>query len=99
LGHPDEWQGDRVHVDRRISTYYFRDQNSSSGKDRVEVAANGFAAELLMPESLVRFIAGSFIDKSADGMLMDMDIDRLAELFDVSSEAMGYRLHNLKLLG
>ena len=63
-----------------------RDMLSSGGNDPEEVYANNFAACLLMPEDEVRRL-------SRQGAT---DFD-LAVTFDVSREAMNYRLMNLRL--
>jgi Zn-dependent peptidase ImmA (M78 family) len=63
-----------------------RDVLSSDGLSAEEVYANTFAAALLMPEPEVRRLAG--------GGTPDYE---MAARFDVSSEAMGYRLKNLSL--
>ena len=69
-------------VDYRDTLY------SASGNSPDEVFANGFAAELLMPEPLVRLLVD-------DGW----EQWRLAKKFGVSPAAMGVRLANLKLRG
>ncbi|HEY0871735.1 MAG TPA: ImmA/IrrE family metallo-endopeptidase, partial [Acidothermaceae bacterium] len=53
---------------------------------RNERAANDFAANLLMPAAVVR----TEFTKTAD-------VNELADLFDVSPAAMGFRLTNLRL--
>lgn len=68
----------------------FRDNLASfnvNNPDEHEMAANTFAAELLMPKNAVDFV----IQKKNI-----MDLNKLAELFDVSRPAMEYRL---KMLG
>ena len=54
---------------------------------RLEMLANKFAASILMPRGLVREVWG-----------MTRDIGRFADLLEVSREAAGYRLGELKLL-
>jgi len=80
---------DQVRVD-------FRDDRSSAGTLEQEVQANGFAAELLMPEQLVRdahmSLAQAGIEPEGDAF-----VARLADTFEVSHEAMSYRLVNLGL--
>ena len=58
-----------------------------------EIEANSFAAALLMPASWVALALRDGIDFSDDG-----GIARLAREFDVSQQAMMYRLVNLGLL-
>lgn len=69
-----------------------RDQNSSTGNEKEEIEANTFAAELLMPE---HFIADDIeeIDDWEENTIRD-----LAEKYDVSVEALSYRLTNLGYL-
>jgi len=71
----------------------WRDDLSSLATDKEEIAANAFAAELLMPERLIR----AAIDHIATSKISDEDriLDALARRFDVSTEAMSYRLINL----
>jgi Zn-dependent peptidase ImmA (M78 family) len=64
----------------------YRDQLSSTGKDAEEKFANRFAANLLMPEFLVK----AFHDEQLPEF-------RMAKKFGVSQEAMHYRLENLGL--
>lgn len=70
----------------------FRDNAGSFSAinyDPVEVSANRFAAELLMPYAVVeRFVKDEGIT----------DVAVLADRFDVSQVAMRYRLKNLGLL-
>lgn len=55
--------------------------------DAVEREANGLAAEILMPRHLVRSYVASGTRNAAE----------LAEIFEVSQQAMEYRLANLGL--
>lgn len=64
----------------------YRDQRSSTGTDEEEMFANRFAANLLMPELLVK----TFHEQK----LPDF---RMAKKFGVSQEAMQFRLKNLGL--
>ena len=80
-----------VHVDRKFEVK-FRDDLSSQGVDTEEREANHFAAALLMPQH--------FIERDlavAGGMdLVDDDFLRgLARQYDVSAQAMLFRLANL----
>jgi predicted transcriptional regulator len=56
-------------------------------KQLIEREANRFAAELLMPEDLVR----------AESVRLSSDCAAMADLFQVSAPAMGWRLYNLGL--
>ena len=85
LGH---FENDAEHLD--WSKDLFRSSPASGDEkpgDRAEIQANQFAAALLMPAKLVR----STFDN-------EKDVDRLAKLFQVSAEAMGYRLQTLGLV-
>ena len=61
---------------------------SQTGTDQGEIFANQFAAELLMPESVVKAAAKKFGAATA----------ALGASFGVSQEAMSFRLRNLGLL-
>lgn len=76
-------------------TFYPRNDKSSEGTDRQEIEANGFAAELLMPEELIRVEVPSPLNVIED----DDKIRNLGRRFRVSPQAMTHRLTNLELLG
>ena len=82
--------GGRVHVDRGAAVSY-RGPRAGLGIDRQEIEANQFAACLLMPAALVRAVA-------VGRTLSDRDVERLAVEFDVSEQAMTFRLTALRLL-
>ena len=73
----------------------FRDSVSSLATDREEIEANRFAAELLMPAPLVIERMRTLTNSGVRGR--DRVVNDLANTFDVSAEAMGYRLINLGL--
>ncbi len=79
-------------VDHGFS-FYFRDARSSKATDPREIQANQFAAELLMPEQ--------FIDPILHGRSVDLGdeqyLNSLAKRFQVSSQALSFRLSNLGL--
>jgi len=75
------------HTDRNRDLLRMVRWDEQQGSDRPEVQANMFAAALLMPESLVRLAFETA-----------QDVDKLAGRFQVSSEAMGYRLSTIGLL-
>jgi len=89
LGHLRLHRGRALIVDSSIRVN-LRDAVSSAATDREEMEANRFAAALLMPEAMV-------LDAVRDAGLSSVDAlqKRLARLFNVSAEAMGYRLVNL----
>ncbi len=75
----------------------FRDGTSSLAVDREEIAANAFAAELLMPDKFVRTEIVRLFNKKS---VLDSEdlINKLAGTFKVSLQAMEYRLNNLGIL-
>ena len=70
-----------------------RDERSSTATDLEEIQANAFAAELLMPRDLV-LEAARGLDPARTGSETTF-VDDLAQIFDVSEQAMEYRLVNL----
>ncbi|WP_216213061.1 ImmA/IrrE family metallo-endopeptidase [Amycolatopsis aidingensis] len=92
LGHWKLHDGRPLIVDHTIRINK-RDQVSSAATDYEEIEANAFAAALLMPAELVQ----AAVDREQKTGIESRDdlIQALAEEFDVSSEAMGYRLINL----
>ena len=93
LGHHllhQEQLKDAVHVDRGLRVL-MRDQVASQGVDTIEIQANAFAAELLMPEKMLReAIAGDEIDIESDAQ-----IEALSKKFRVSASAIRFRLLGL----
>lgn len=78
-----------IHVDKRF-TVLLRSPNSATGTDRLEIEANRFASELLMPHWAVeRVLEQAEIDID-DGEA----IAALAKKFRVSRQAFQYRLIN-----
>ena len=65
-----------------------RDRVSTTGTDMLEIEANAFAAELLMPEELL----SAALDEKFD--LEDPPVlEKLANKFRVSLTALQHRLH------
>ena len=90
LGHAVLSAHDNLHVDR---SFLLRDANSARGVDRLEIEANAFAAELLMPaEHLQR--------RLRDGVNLDdpNSFRQLADEFGVSTQALLIRLSNLPFI-
>lgn len=86
LGHNGDFFLDRAIL--------FRNSRSSEGTDSREVDANRFAAELLMPENLVRErFENGFDDRDEDEI-----VSLLARIFEVSTQAMAIRLQSLGLI-
>lgn len=93
LGHWKLHPGKRVFLDHLVRVD-FRDGRSG----REEMQANGFAAELLMPrEMIMREIAHQGVPGNPIGV--DHLVEELAAVFQVSGQAMEYRLTNLGLRG
>ena len=82
---------DQVHVDRKFPVLR-RDVNSTTGMERMEIEANQFAAELLMPSSL--------LIKSLKKKGFDIDdeepLEGLAKKFRVSKQALEFRIRNMQ---
>jgi Zn-dependent peptidase ImmA (M78 family) len=87
--HKDE----ALHVDE-TSSIRFRSELSSRAIDASEIEANQFAAELLMPSKLLF----SEIDKLPDDLGTEEAVAKLAEQFQVSEQAMTFRLSGLGVL-
>ena len=87
------------HVDRGYKVR-FRDPRSSEGSVREEIEANQFAAELLIPQHLlvpsIRQLDIEF-ESMADDQLA-AQLRPIAELFDVSQQALTIRLSSLNML-
>lgn len=97
LGHY-ELQHERggVFIDgKKHFSVFFRDQNSSTGEMLQEREANAFAAALLMPEHLLL----EEIKKYSITLTEEDDaaIAKLAKKFQVSRQAMLFRITNLNL--
>jgi Zn-dependent peptidase ImmA (M78 family) len=73
---------------------HFRDLESGSGTKREEMAANAFAAALLMPAGWVK---DAFEQQPFD-LTEDDVLEMLAEKFEVSTQAMTYRLMKLRMI-
>ncbi len=85
--HRSELEG-AVHVDRGSLR---RDALAATGVDPIEIEANTFAAELLMPtELLISALEGRSVDLEDDKA-----VAALAKRFRVSDAAMRYRLSSL----
>ncbi|GFD83806.1 hypothetical protein KUL118_66680 [Tenacibaculum sp. KUL118] len=89
LGHYVLHKNIPLFVDKTGAKVLYRDNNSSTGEVKREREANAFAASLLMPAKFIE----SEINKIPDDM--DEVIEYLAERFNVSLQAMTYRLANL----
>jgi Zn-dependent peptidase ImmA (M78 family) len=78
-----------VHVDKNFPAL-MRDPKSSTGTEQIEIEANQFAAELLMPRALVDLALGEKqFDIDDDG-----PIEALAKKCRVSKQALEYRIRD-----
>ena len=83
-----------VHIDKGFAVFLggqramLRDQKAADGTDMMEIQANAFASELLIPDFLIE----PLIDFSSFGMEDVEQLNMLAKRFKVSAQAMQYRL-------
>ena len=102
IGHYDLHRRDQdttnVFIDRTAYFHnehevYFRRDQLGAADYRMEMEANAYAAGLLMPRELLE----RYLDQHSDKIDLSKSesIRVIAEEFDVSRIAMGYRLHNL----
>jgi Zn-dependent peptidase ImmA (M78 family) len=95
IGHLLLHKDEGIHVDDEESMFRIdrRDVTSAAGTDVQEREANLFAAEILMPKRFVDHAVRSFelLDENA--------IAQLARLFNVSSQALTFRLTALGYTG
>jgi Zn-dependent peptidase ImmA (M78 family) len=78
-----------VFIDK--SPVFLRDKKSSEGTQIQEIEANRFAAELLMPEDILK---GKIVKKNLD-IDDEIDLEKLAKQFKVSTQALTVRLTRL----
>jgi Zn-dependent peptidase ImmA (M78 family) len=93
IGH-HELHKSRLHFDEDFSVI-FRNSLSSEAKNREEIEANQFAAELLMPRDFVRADIARYISSGTDP---EVATSALAARYQVSHKAMELRLLNLGYL-
>lgn len=91
LGHFMLHEHENLHIDKRFMIQ-LRDEKSSKGEFEDEKEANLFAAELLMP---VDFIQADLADVNEFDLEDDDFIRDLAARYEVSSQAMTFRLSYL----
>lgn len=77
-------------IDKNYNSVFYRDDRSSEGKYKRELEANAFAAALLMPIEMLR----QEISKRSFDLAEEDSLDELAHFFEVSKQAMAYRLAN-----
>ena len=95
LGHFMLHRGRPLIVDKQFRIN-FRNSASSLATDHEEIQANGFAATLLMPRGWVEKAALRLI-RRLESLSDDDLVERLASRFNVSPQAMSFRLINLGL--
>ncbi len=88
--HQALFQG-RVHVDKTFEVRLFRDGRSKQGKDLIEIQANKFAAELLMPTEHIK----SDLKNISIDIESDEHIKVLAQKYKVSTQAMYIKIFNV----
>lgn len=86
----------KVHVDKEFRVQLMtlnRDAISALGTEKIEVEANRFAAELLMPKAwFIEALGNQPFDIDNEGPL-----EELAKKFRVSRQALEFRIRNLAL--
>lgn len=94
LGHLLLHEGKEVRVDTNFRVN-LRSPISSTAEDVEEIEANAFASALLMPEQFLR--------ADLENLVLDMEDDKqlkmLAKRYQVSTQAITFRLINLHSLG
>jgi Zn-dependent peptidase ImmA (M78 family) len=96
IGHLRLHRGRPMFVDHSVRLDR-RDSSASLGIDPEEIEANSFAATLLMPEKMI--IAAIAQSSTARGRARSEGlVGQLAKRFEVSPQAMEYRLANLGLI-
>ena len=95
IGHWLFHDGKKLIVDQSVMINK-RNDVSSQATDRQEIEANGFAAELLMPQYFLMVTIRKQLQQGI-GSREEL-ITALAQEFDVSNDAMGWRLINLGVL-
>ena len=92
LNHLGQYGEHEILIDRHFKVM-LRDEKSSQASDPMEIEANAYAAELLMPTSMLiveRELRSSGVDYEDDEL-----IHNLAIRYKVSRQAMTFRLANL----
>jgi Zn-dependent peptidase ImmA (M78 family) len=86
----------KVHVDKEFRVQFValnRDATSALGTEKIEIEANQFASELLMPTAwFTQALASKPFDIDNEGPL-----EELAKKFRVSRQALEYRIRNLAI--
>ena len=90
-------EGRPLTIDQAVLRIDLRNDVSSMATDLQEIEANTFAATLLMPDEVVMDYATLLLQSNGEISRDDL-IAQLARTFDVSIEAMGYRLISVGIL-
>jgi len=88
---------DTLFIDKPVAVR-FRDSRSSLAISQEEIQANKFAASLLMPEAWVIEEANRELARDSDIAGEEL-VERLARTFDVSRQAIEFRLADLGIWG
>lgn len=80
----------QVHVDRKFPVL-MRNADSATGTERMEIEANRFAAELLMPS----FLLDEMLRKKGFDIDDEKPLESLARKFRVSKQALEFRVRNM----
>jgi Zn-dependent peptidase ImmA (M78 family) len=80
-------------IDKKYIAVYQRNEKSATGEDLLEIQANRFAAALLMPADMIR----NAVNQKDFDFGDELALESLAQKFNVSTQAMAYRLANLGL--
>lgn len=96
LGHLLLHADEEFHIDEKRPLAR-RDEVSSQATDPREIEANQFAAELLMPDALVRDSVEALVEDDPE-VTVEEAIEELARTYRVSTLAMTHRLTNLKVI-
>ena len=83
--------GKQIHIDRKFPVL-MRDGDSAAGKIQIEIEANRFAAELLMPS----FLLIPMLKKQGFDIDDEEPLKRLASKFRVSRQALEFRIGDMK---
>ena len=75
----------------------FRDGKASLGEYKQEIEANQFAAGLLMPADFVSRVGSKLVAANRSITVADL-VERLSKRFEVSAQAMKYRLVTLGVI-
>ncbi|MFT0862142.1 ImmA/IrrE family metallo-endopeptidase [Ancylobacter sp. G4_0304] len=84
--HPEHLRSE-VHLDKAFRVL-MRDGMTSQGIDQLEIQANAFASELLMPTAFLE----DYVDPAGLDLDDDERLEALARKFRVSTSALRYRL-------